>query len=590
MNTVTGGPRDAYPARIIVLIWAAVSALLVTVNASAIAAYKFPDADDLLRLLQVRDFLAGQSWFDVTQYRMNPPEGALMHWSRLVDIPLAAMIYILTPIFGQQSAELIALVAVPLITLLVCMMVAGRLAHRLFDRDTAIFTCLLIPIAVPVIHQLRPMRIDHHGWQLVMAITAFSAAFDENQKRSGWITGLMLALWLNISMEGLPIAAAFMALYALRWMIDPGQRARLVHAMVALTAGSIFFYLVTTKSWMPIVNYCDTVSPVHIAIFTLGTVLLTLLAYLNPRGRAALVGGFALTGTGALIVMLSMAPQCGTDAFSALDPLVREFWYDRVMEGKPIWHQTPVIMAQILAVPMVALFALWKMHSRGGDNILPSDTILTAAFLVVSAFALSLLVERSSAIAALIAMPFAAYFIRQLLQRARGIATFPKRLAAMAGIFLLLVPGHVVKAISSVAADQSREVELRTAMKCELSKNLDALNALPASDIMAPLDTGPAILFASHHKIVASGHHRNDLAMRDIIRTFTGSEHEAHAIITRRGIEYVAYCPGLYEQLVYRKTAPDGFMVMLEDGKVPAWLKPVEMDGLGGVRIWKVTR
>lgn len=36
--------------------------------------------DDLMRLQQVRDWLAGQSWFDTTQYRVQPPEGISIHW------------------------------------------------------------------------------------------------------------------------------------------------------------------------------------------------------------------------------------------------------------------------------------------------------------------------------------------------------------------------------------------------------------------------------------------------------------------------------------------------------------------------------
>ena len=51
-----------------------------------------PDTDDAMRLVQVRDLLAGQGWFDMVQHRLMPPEGASMHWSRLVDAPLAALI------------------------------------------------------------------------------------------------------------------------------------------------------------------------------------------------------------------------------------------------------------------------------------------------------------------------------------------------------------------------------------------------------------------------------------------------------------------------------------------------------------------
>jgi len=39
--------------------------------------------DDAMRLVQVRDWIGGQGWFDLFQYRLDPP-GTSMHlrWSR----------------------------------------------------------------------------------------------------------------------------------------------------------------------------------------------------------------------------------------------------------------------------------------------------------------------------------------------------------------------------------------------------------------------------------------------------------------------------------------------------------------------------
>ncbi len=50
------------------------------------------DNDNLMRLAEVRDLLSGQGWFDLHQYRMGVEGGTVMHWSRLVDAPLAAII------------------------------------------------------------------------------------------------------------------------------------------------------------------------------------------------------------------------------------------------------------------------------------------------------------------------------------------------------------------------------------------------------------------------------------------------------------------------------------------------------------------
>jgi hypothetical protein len=101
--------------RLIFAIWLITSLLFLFAARENIAGWKMGDPDDQLRLVQVRDWLAGQSWGDVTQYRMNLPDGGPMHWSRLVDIPIAATILLLRPMLGQYYAEMAAAAIVPLL-------------------------------------------------------------------------------------------------------------------------------------------------------------------------------------------------------------------------------------------------------------------------------------------------------------------------------------------------------------------------------------------------------------------------------------------------------------------------------------------
>ena len=74
----------------------ALLAMLVIAAIAAAGGFKnlagTADNDSLLRLVEVRDLIAGQSWFDLHQYRMGTVGGLLMHWSRLVDAPIAAII------------------------------------------------------------------------------------------------------------------------------------------------------------------------------------------------------------------------------------------------------------------------------------------------------------------------------------------------------------------------------------------------------------------------------------------------------------------------------------------------------------------
>ena len=52
------------------------------------------DTDDAMRLAQLRDWLAGRGWYDLTQPRVQPPLGYELHWSRLIDAGLAGTLWI----------------------------------------------------------------------------------------------------------------------------------------------------------------------------------------------------------------------------------------------------------------------------------------------------------------------------------------------------------------------------------------------------------------------------------------------------------------------------------------------------------------
>ena len=94
----------------------------------------FADNDDAMRMVVVRDFLSGQNWFDHTQYRLNTPWGADMHWSRLVDLPIAALVLLARPLAGA-SAEIVPAWVWPIMLLALFIWLNGRLTQALVGRD-----------------------------------------------------------------------------------------------------------------------------------------------------------------------------------------------------------------------------------------------------------------------------------------------------------------------------------------------------------------------------------------------------------------------------------------------------------------------
>lgn len=587
--------RGAFPIELLGRVgagWLIVSALMLFINWGAISAGRFPDPDDTMRLIQVRDLIAGQSWFDLTQYRVDAASGGVaMHWSRIVDLPLALVIVALTPLVGSGAAETAALIAIPLLTLGIAMLLAARIAWRLMGDEEATLTSLVVAISVPVLFQLGPMRIDHHGWQIVCALAAMNGLMARSPKVGGWAIGASLAAWLSISIEGLPLAMAFFAVLALRWLRDRNARAWLVSAIQALTIVGAGLFLLT-RGIADFATYCDAISPLHLAMFGCGAVVLTALARFEPAPRGVIFGGFALAGGGALAILLTAAPQCAVGGgFGEIDPLVAKYWHANVLEGMPIWRQSLTTALQFAVTPVIALLAAINLASKSRDWL--RRFWGDYAIILGAAFAISLLVSRAGAVACVLAAPPLAWQLRQWLRAIRTMERPAPRIAAMAGVCCALLPAFPAMLLTSAMPARASlggasDAPVKAA-ECRVQDARDTLTALPVGEFYAPLDIAPELLLVSDHTVVATGHHRGHEAMRVLIATALASEAEAQEALMQRGTDYVALCPSLAEARMYARIAPDGFVAQLIGGQTPDWLEPIEIDQTG-LKIYQITR
>lgn len=583
-------------------VWAVLSAIFIAIGFQRIMQGQFPDPDDALRLVQVRDLLAGQHWFDLTQYRINPDAGTAMHWSRLVDIPLALMIAALSPIIGSAAAETVTLVAVPLLLLGGIVLIVGRLASRLFDLEVATFACLSLGLLAPLVFQLQPMRIDHHGWQIAMVALALYGIAHRSAIKGGIIAGTALALGLSISIELLPISAVFGAILAFRWFRDAAT-AWLVSYMAALATGLAVIFL-TTRGVGDLAQYCDAISPAHLAFFAVtaaGTAGIVAVTSRSQRlSPLMLVAAFAATGAAGAAVFGLFSPTCLATPFAQLDPVVRDFWYIHIAEGRPIWEQDLAKALPSLAQLVAGLAAaiVLAMRSDGGKRI----WWLEYSVLLMASIALSLLVWRSAAFAAVLAAIPLGWLAVRLLNRFRGSEGAGAKLASAAALALILVPAAPITIAQSVMLSGATPPALSgndmpispplsqsvAASRCQVNDQTAKLNILPKGTILAPLDLGPSILLQSHHSVVATSHHRAELAMRDVILAFTGPLEGAQAIAASHGAQYIVLCSDLYEPNLYADANPSGLAALLIANEAPDWLEPVTMDSPDEFRVWKV--
>ncbi len=577
--------RDKLPLQPAIILWICISSALIYAGWGHIISRSGWDPDDLLRLVQLRDFLHGQSWFDTTQYRMNAPQGAPMHWSRLIELPLALFVIPLTPLFGAAAAEAIAGTIVPLLGLGFVAYFIGQVTTRLASREAGLVAVAITLLSPALLMQFRPMRIDHHGWQIVMAALSLWTLYWGDKKRGGLVLGIALAIWQHISLEGAPMAAAFFMLLGWRWIFEKAHGQRLLWAINSFLTMSVLLFLGTQRHGLFAPTYCDTISPPHIAAIILAASIMNLAILSRPSNRAYRLLATVFAGFAAAAALLIIAPQCAKGAFGNLDPLVREYWYVHVNEGLPVWHQGIRDALGLLAGPICGVVA-WFAIQQNMTGKRRSEFRAVGFFLIYGAI-LSTLVFRTVSVASAFAIPPVAIWITQLLNHYRKSHIPVRRIGLVAAILALVIPGAIITSVLNATQKHDSHADTASAAGCESIDSIATLSAIKDARFVAPFDMGPAILLATPNQVLASSHHRNMQAMHDHIEIFRQTPDAARILLRKHGITHIAVCPDEGEMNYYIKRDPYGLWANLARGNTPFFLEKLPNMG-AGIQIWRV--
>jgi len=183
------------------------------------------DNDDVLRLVQIKDYLAGQSWFLTDQYRMGLEGGTDMHWSRLPDIPIILLTHFFDIFIPQDRALIWAFTVWPPLSaaILISSLFAGA---KFWGGDkTKIFTLILIGIFLLSFYRFAPGAIDHHNLQLGFLATSMAFALDSKLRFwSYFVSGWTLAIAVAIGVEIYLFAVVICGFVAIHWALL-GQKA-----------------------------------------------------------------------------------------------------------------------------------------------------------------------------------------------------------------------------------------------------------------------------------------------------------------------------------------------------------------------------
>ncbi len=338
---------------ITVVAWLMLCAWFLYNRWNNVLAFDLRDTDDNMRMSQVRALLAGQDWFDLRQYRLNPPFGANIHWSRLVDLPLAGLILLFRPFVGSADAERIAIAAAPLLPLLLLLFGTALTVRRLIDPRAYPLAFIALFSAGSASGMFMPTRIDHHGWQLALLSIAVAGMADPKRARGGATLGLATALSLSIGLELMIYLAIAGVATVLFWIDDSDERRRLSAYAATLAGGTALGFLLFA-SYANRQAVCDALSPVWLSDALLGGALLFGIAALSPadwKRRFALAAG-----AGVVIAAFHalMWPHCLT-RLEGVSPEVEQLWLSHVREARPIYRHGWPIAASMLALPITGV-------------------------------------------------------------------------------------------------------------------------------------------------------------------------------------------------------------------------------------------
>jgi len=322
---------------VLVLAWLAYSAVAIWTRWQLIQAFALPDTDDNLRLAQVRAWLGGQGWFDLVQHRFDPAHGgANIHWSRLVDLPIAGLILLFRPLVGGAGAERIAVAVAPLLPLLLLMFALALTMKRLVHVKAWPLPVVGLLMAYSTMGMFAPLRIDHHGWQLALLALAVSGMADPQRARGGVVLGIATGLSLAIGLEMMIYLALLGGAAVLMWVADRDQHRRLATYAASLVATTGFGFLLFA-SYADRQAVCDALSPVWLSDAAVGGAMMLGLAMLKLDGWKARLAVAAVAGGALASFHALMWPDC-LQRLEGVSPEATRLWLDHVREAKPFYR------------------------------------------------------------------------------------------------------------------------------------------------------------------------------------------------------------------------------------------------------------
>ncbi|MFZ2102472.1 MAG: GtrA family protein, partial [Oricola sp.] len=563
------------------VILALLGALFVTLMGLRSGDTGIPNSDDLVRLVEVRDLLAGQGWFDLTQYRLGLDGGTPMHWSRLVDAPIAAIIAAASWITGDTVlAEAAAKIVWPAATAFLALMALMTACARTSNARNRLPVAVIGAVALWTIGVFAPGSLDHHNIQVALSLWLLALLLPGARPvASHAAAGPVAVAMLAIGMEVLPYVATAGAVVASRFVfgaVTPAQ-ARAFGLSVAVSALAIFLGTIAPSDWRA--DACDAYSGFHLVTGATGGLGLLVASFLSRSALARLAAAVVL-GIAVVAVVAIVFPHCLENPLASLDPRLRRFWLEGVVETRSLadlLSSDPFAIVGLFGMACVA-FLLVAISGVTGRPLPKAQAAVFAAFLAMG-IAVTTWQQRGFTFAtafAVLPLGFWIGHIRAAMPEKRS----PVQSLRLAGAWLVsinlvwwIAGSQLAALFSSVPTLQEQAAAASPRDYCYTADLYAPLAAEPDGVVLGATDIGASILLYTHHRAIAGPYHRDVPGILFLIDTMLAAPDTARAMLREQGVTLVADCVNAADGNDFIAAAPRGFQAVLRGPDRPDWLE-----------------
>jgi hypothetical protein len=546
------------------------------------------DTDDATRMIEVREWMAGSSWFDMTLWRFGGAHPLVSHWSRLIDAPLAGLLSGLEIFLPADEAELVVRTLWPLLVFWAFVYLLAREAEIRGGRAAALLSIPLTVTCIIGIVQFLPGRIDHHNVMIlccVIGILHLARSFDD--PRAGWSAGVLLGLGTAVGYEALALTAATVGAAALYGILPHRSLLGPSRAAVAFAATLAVALAITTGPERMFTSHCDVLSMNLVLLAACGAIGVSVVTAMEERlSLPAKLALLALTGAVGLSLYAAAQPACLAGPFGEVDPELIPIWLGSVSETQSILSlgsQLPTLGGMALAYFAAGLYCGLKLMRAERDDALRFHVLALIIALPLSFWQIKLLPY-----ATFLPVPLLAVGLARPPQAAKAPPSRTRTLLTLAATLVLVaVAGWLIMRMSAPSTTRMKEA-LKPVQDCQSTTAVSALAPLPPGLALADVNLGPYVVALSKLDVLSAPYHRLDKSIIEANRILHAAPGEAERRLRSDGVRYVITCQGLDSTTAQGEVPPDALQTLLFAGRAPQFLEPVPLASSTPLKVWRL--